>query len=75
MYVCIISVLRYLKEVLAWATDKPLQVISNIPFFRSYTTNELNNKVALNLKQYCLHCYVVLSNVAILVISRYIIPF
>ena len=36
-----------LKEELAWATDKPIQVISNIMF--SIITKKLKNKVALSL--------------------------
>ena len=45
---------RCLKEVLACATDKQFQVISNIMLFItiSYTTEELKNKGILNLKQY-----------------------
>ena len=38
---------RRLKEELAWATDKRLQVISNIIF--SHTTKTLKNKVVLSL--------------------------
>ena len=29
----------------------------------SYTTKNLKNKAVFNLKQYCMHCYVTLSNV------------
>ena len=54
-----ICVSRCLKEELALATDK-LCLISNLK--QSYT-QELKNKAVLNLKQYCMHCYVVLSNV------------
>ena len=43
-----------LKEKLAWATDKVTE--------NSYTTNELKNKAVLNLKQYCMCGYVVLSS-------------
>ena len=43
---------RHLKEELAWAINKLLQVISNIMLFSRF-----------NLKQYCLCCYVADSNV------------
>ena len=46
---------------MAWAIDKWLWVISNIMLF--YKTKKLQNKVILNLKQHCMHCYVVLSSV------------
>ena len=52
----IVQVLRQLKEELAWATDKQLQVISTAII-------ELKNKAVSSLKQYCMHYYVVLSNV------------
>ena len=37
--------------------------IQNFWYNVIYTTKELKNKVVLNLNQYCMHCYVVLSNV------------
>ena len=61
-------VLSHLKEELAWAIDKRLWVISTIKLFKnSYSTKELkdlmNKGVLNNLKRYCMHCYVALSNV------------
>ena len=46
-----IHVLRRLKEELAWATDKQLQIFSNIMLFKtvSYTTKKLKNKAFLSL--------------------------
>ena len=59
-----ICVLRHLKEELAWVIDKRLRVISNKMLFQnSCTTKKLKNKAVLNLKQYCMRCYVTLSNV------------
>ena len=49
----IIYISMCLKEELVWTTDK----------WPSYTTKELKNKAILNLNQYCMCCYVVLSNV------------
>ena len=62
MNVCI---LRHLKEELAWVLDKWLQLISNKMLFKTViaTTKKLKNKAALNLKRYCMRCYVILSNV------------
>ena len=67
-----LHVSRCLKEELAWAIDKRLRFISNKMLFitviplrkNSYTsiTKELMNKAVLNLKQYCMHYYVALSN-------------
>ena len=55
----VVRVSSLLKEELAWVTDKQLRINS------SYTTKELKNKavLSLKLKQYCMRCYVVLSNV------------
>ena len=52
MYVNV-HVSRHLKEELAWAIDKRLQVISNKMLFKTatYTTMKLKNKAVLNLKQ------------------------
>ena len=44
-----VHISRHLKEELAWAIDKQLQVINNK---MSYTTKELRNKPILILKQY-----------------------
>ena len=59
-----VHVSRLLKEELAWAIDKQLQVISN-HYNVSYTTKKIKNKAVLNLKQYtyCLRCYVAFSNI------------
>ena len=62
MYVNV-CVSRHLKGELAWATDKWLWVISNKMLFK--TVIPLRNWAVLNLKQYCMHCYVTLSNVFI----------
>ena len=59
--ICISS---HLKEELVWAVDKRLLVISTkILFKNSKNTKELKNKAVLNLKQYCMCCYVALSYV------------
>ena len=54
-----IQVSRHLKEELAWAADKQLQVISTMMLLKnSFSTTELieiKEKAILNLKQYCLH--------------------
>ena len=44
----------FVKEQLAWATDKWLWVIGNIISFNacSYTTKQLKHKAVLSLKQY-----------------------
>ena len=60
----IVLVLRPLKEELAWATNTQLQVISNKMFFKIIIiTEKLKNKAILSLIQYCMCCYMVLSNV------------
>ena len=59
-----IHVSSHLKEELAWAVDKRLRIISAIMLCNS--TKELKNKAILNLKQYCICCYVALSDVFIL---------
>ena len=57
-----------LKEELAWAIDKRFQINCNKMLFktviplRNQRIKQLN-KAVLNLKQYCKHCYVTLSNV------------
>ena len=60
-----VSILSHLKEKLAWAADKWLWVISTIMLLKnSCSTKELKGtKAILNLKQYCFHCFVALSNV------------
>ena len=59
-----VHVSSHLKEELAWAVDKWLLIINTIMLCNS--TKELKNKAVLNLKQYCIHCYVALSDVFIL---------
>ena len=44
-----VCISKSLKEKLAWATYKWLQVISNIMLFKSYTTKKLKNKAVLSL--------------------------
>ena len=52
------------KDELAWATDKQLWVISNIKRYLKQLCHQGTKECAiLNIKQYCMHCYVVLSNV------------
>ena len=46
-----VRVSKCLKEELSWAIDKRLR------------TKNLKNKTVFSLKQYCVHCYVTLSNV------------
>ena len=65
-----VHVSSHLKEELTWAIDKWLWVISTIMLFKnSKSTKELKelknlkNKAILNLKQYCIRCYVALSYV------------
>ena len=62
-----VRILSHLKEELTWAIDKWPRVISTIMLFKnSKSTKELKNlknKAILNLKQYCIHCYVALSYV------------
>ena len=62
-----VGVSSHIKEELTWAIDKRLWVISTIMLFKnSKSTKELNklkNKAVLNLKQYCMRCYVALSYV------------
>ena len=60
-----ICVSSHLKEELAWAADKRLWVISTtmLLIYNTKELKELKNIAILNLKQYCLRCYVALSNV------------
>ena len=62
-----VHVSSHLKEDLTWAIDKRLWVISTIMLFKNgKSTKEvkkLKNKAILNLKQYCMCCYVALSYV------------
>ena len=55
-----IYVSSHLKEELAWAVDKLLRVILTIMLLKN---SKSTNKAILNLKQYCIRCYVALSNV------------
>ena len=62
-----VRISSHLKEELAWAVDKRLQVISTIMLFKNSKSikelKKLKNKAVLNLKQYCMRCYVALSYV------------
>ena len=51
--ICKHRVSKSLKEELAWAIDKRLQVVSYKMLFKTvrYTTKKLNKKAVLNLKQ------------------------
>ena len=57
---CGMTCIKHLKEELVWATDKQLCIIIK---YLNYTTKELKNRVVLSLKQYCMCCYAVLSNI------------
>ena len=54
-----VSTLECLKEELVLDTDKWLHIVSNTYIILL----ELKNKVVLSLKQFCMYCYVVLSNI------------
>ena len=56
-----LHVSRCLKEELAWVVDKWLGLL--VIYTVGYTTKKLTNKAILNLKQYCMHCYVALSDI------------
>ena len=59
-----VRILSHLKEELTWAIDKRLQVVSTIMYSKNTKElKKLKNKAILNLKQYCMHCYVALSYV------------
>ena len=50
VYVGIVALcIKVFEKELAWATDKWLQVISNV--YNSYTTREQRNKAILSVKQ------------------------
>ena len=51
------------KEELAWAIDKRLQVISSKMLYKTVIPLRNLRIKPFNLKQYCMHCYVALSNV------------
>ena len=57
-----VSISRFLKEKLAWAIDNSFELIV---LFKAivYTTKELKNKAASSLKQYCMYCCVIPSDV------------
>ena len=59
VYVGVICISKHLKEMLVCATDEQFQVISNKQ--NRYTTKEL--KIKPFYKQYCMCCFVALSNV------------
>ena len=59
-----VPISSHLKEELAWAVDKWFWVISTIMLFKnSKTTEELKGTSRFKLKQCCIRCHVVLSNV------------
>ena len=62
MYVNI-HALGHLKDELAWAIDKWLWVTSNKMLFKTVIPLRKKKKVVINIKLYCMHCYVTLSNV------------
>ena len=58
-----VHVSRHLKEELARAIDKRLRFKNNKMLFKTVTPLRNQrikqlNKAVLNLKQYCMHCYV-----------------
>ena len=53
----------HLKEELAWALDKWLQVISNIIKTVLSLSNYTQTESILNLKKYYTHCYMALGSV------------
>ena len=56
--------IMYIKEELAYTTDKWLWVTTIMLFKNSYSTKgQKGTKAVLNLKQYCMHCYVALCNI------------
>ena len=59
----VVQVLRHLKVELAWAVDKWLQVISNIMLFKTVISVRNLRKCCFKFEEYCMHCYVVLTNV------------
>ena len=59
-----VRISSHLKEQLVWAVDKRLRVVSTIMLFKnSKTTKELKGTSHFKFKQYCIHCYVALSNI------------
>ena len=57
----VVRISRLLKEKVAWATDKWIRIISNNNVIQnSYATKELYNTAILNIKQYCMLCYIIL---------------
>ena len=60
-----ICILRHLNAELGCTIEKWLRLIINTMLFRTVlrTTKNLKNKAVFNLKQYCMHCFVTLSNI------------
>ena len=58
-----VRILRRLKEELAWAIDKQPWLIIKTMLFKAVIPLNLKNKAILNLKHYCMCCYVTFSNV------------
>ena len=50
------------RATVAWAIDKWLWINGIIKCY-SYIVKKLKNEDVLNLKQYCMHCYVILSSI------------
>ena len=68
-----VRVSRCLKEELACSIDKWFWLIIKCNI--SYTTKNLKNKAIFNLKQYCMRCYMTLSNVFWLIAYKDVHPF
>ena len=58
-----VRISKCLKVELGWAIDKRVRLVINKMLFKSYITKNLKNKAFFNLKQYCMRCYVILSNI------------
>ena len=58
---CGMTHIEVFKNELVWAIVKRLQFISNIMLV-TYITKKLKNRAILNIKHYCTHCCMVLSN-------------
>ena len=56
-------VLRHLKKELAWVIDKWLQNISNKMLLKTVVPLRIYRISRFKFKKYCMHCYVILSNV------------
>ena len=58
-----VRILSHFKHELSWAADKRLWVISTIMMLKTVIKLRRKEVNVLNLKQYCIHCYVSLGNI------------